>query len=115
VAYAIGSPLENHDEIGVRNDPSFGDNNTIYLQAMAISPQLQNQAEVEGLILDAFRARSEWLSYTGISTLIEARLVETGPAWIKAAAVVDTFENYMQSGVTFVYLRAAVGATSAEG
>jgi 4-aminobutyrate aminotransferase-like enzyme len=115
VAYAIGSPLENHDEIGVRNDPSFGDNNTIYLQAMAISPQLQNQAEVEGLILDAFRARSEWLSYTGISTLIEARLVETGPAWMKGAAVVDTFENYMQSGVTFVYLRAAVGATSAEG
>ncbi len=76
VAYAIGSPLENHDELGVREDPSFGDNDTLYLQAMAVSPQLKNQAEVEGMILDAFRARAEWAGFAALSSLIEARVVE---------------------------------------
>jgi 4-aminobutyrate aminotransferase-like enzyme len=115
VAYALGSPLENHDEVGVRDDPSYGDNNTIYLQAMAVSPQLKNQAEVEGLTLDAFRARSEWLGYTGISTLIEARLTETGPAWLKSATVAEIVDNYLQSGVPFVYLKAPIGATTPGG
>jgi 4-aminobutyrate aminotransferase-like enzyme len=115
VAYALGSPIENHDELGVRDDPSFGDNNTILLQAMAVSPQLKNQAEVEGLVLDAFRARSEWLGYAVLSSLIEARVVETGPAWLKTAAVVETIENYMQSGVPFVYLRSSLVAPPTEG
>jgi hypothetical protein len=114
LAYAIGSPLENHDELGVRDDPSYGDNNAIYLQAMASSPQLKNQAEVEGLVLDAFRARAEWLGFVQLSTLIEARLVEGGPAWMKQATVTETFENYMQSGITFVYLRSSLVAPPTE-
>ena len=115
VAYVVGSPLENHDELGVRDDPGYGDNNTIYLQAMAVAPLLKNQAEVEGLALDAFRARAEWLGYTWLSTLIEARMVEGGPAWMKAATVVETFDNYMQSGVKFVYLRSSLVAPPTEG
>jgi 4-aminobutyrate aminotransferase-like enzyme len=115
VAYALGSPLENHDEMGVRDDPSYGDNNAIYLQAMAVSPQLKNQAEVEGLVLDAFRGRAEWLGYAVLSTLIEARVVETGPAWLRSATVTDTVENYMQSGVPFVYLRSPLVAPPGEG
>lgn len=112
VAYAIGSPLENHDELGVRDDPNYGDNNTLYLQAVAVSPQLKNQAEVEALVLDAFRARAEWMGFTAISTLIEARVQETGPAWIREAAVLETTENYLQSGIKFVYLRAPVGGAA---
>ncbi len=112
LAYAIGSPLENHDEMGVRDDPAFGDNNTLYLQAVAVSPQLKNQAEVEALVLDAFRARAEWMGFTAISTLIEARVQETGPAWIREAAVLETTENYLQSGIKFVYLRAPVGGAA---
>jgi hypothetical protein len=115
VGYAIGSPIENHDELGVRDDPSYGDNNAIYLQAMAVSPQLKNQAEVEGLVLDAFRARSEWLGYAVLSTLIEARVVETGPAWMRAASVVETVDNYMHSGIPFVYLRSSLVAPPTEG
>jgi 4-aminobutyrate aminotransferase/(S)-3-amino-2-methylpropionate transaminase len=115
VAYAIGSPLENHDELGVRDDPNYGDNNAIYLQAVAISPQLKNQAEVEGLVLDAFRARAEWLGFVSLSSLIEARVVEAGPAWLKAATVSETIENYMQSGIQFVYLRSSLVAPPTEG
>jgi hypothetical protein len=81
---------------------------------MAVSPQLKNQAEVEGLVLDAFRARSEWLGYAVLSTLIEARVVETGPAWMRAASVVETVEDYMQSGIPFVYLRSSLVAPPGE-
>jgi 4-aminobutyrate aminotransferase-like enzyme len=115
VAYAIGSPLENHDELGVRDDPNYGDNNAIYLQAMAIDPRLKNQVEVEGLILDAFRARAEWLGFVSLSTLIEARVVAAGPAWLQAATVVETIENYMQSGDQFVYLRSSLVTPPTEG
>ena len=115
VAYAIGSPLENHDALGVRDDPNYGDNNAIYLQAMAIDPRLKNQVEVEGLILDAFRARAEWLGFVSLSTLIEARVVAAGPAWLKAATVVETIENYMQSGDQFVYLRSSLVTPPTEG
>lgn len=115
VAYAIGSPLENHDELGVRDDPSYGDNNAVYLQAMALDPRLKNQAEVEQLVLDAFRARAEWAGFVSLSTLIEQRVLDTGPAWMRAATVVDTVENYMQSGVTFAYLRSSLVTAPAEG
>jgi 4-aminobutyrate aminotransferase/(S)-3-amino-2-methylpropionate transaminase len=114
VAYALGSPLENHDEVGVRDDPAFGDNNTLYLQAMAVSPQLKNQAEVEALVLDAFRARAEWMGFAAISTLIEARLNESGPPWLRDATVVETHEDYLRSGVKFAYLRAPIGAATPE-
>jgi hypothetical protein len=115
VAFAIGSPLENHDELGVRDDPSYGDNDAVYLQAMALDPRLKNRAEVEHLVLDAFRARAEWAGFTWLSTLIEQQLAEDGPAWLKQATAVDTVENYMQSGVTFVYLRSSLVAPPSEG
>jgi hypothetical protein len=98
--------------VGVREDPAYGDNNTLYLQAMAVSPGLKNQAEVEGMILDAFRARGEWLGFAALSSLIEARYLETGPAWLRAAPVLETVENHLQSGFRFVYLRAPIGATA---
>jgi hypothetical protein len=110
LAYAIGSPLENHNELGVREDPAFGDADTLYLQAMAVSPTLKNQAEVEGLLLDAYRARAEFAGFAAISTLIEARVVERGPAWLRAAATLDSADDYLHSGVRFVYLRARLGA-----
>jgi hypothetical protein len=81
---------------------------------MAASPQLKNLAEVETLVLDAFRARAEWAGFAAISTLIEARVLETGPAWLRAATVVETIEDYLQSGERFVYVRAAVGGTTPE-
>jgi hypothetical protein len=106
VAYALGSPLENHDEIGVREDPRYGENDTFYLQAMAVSPLLRNQAEVEAMILDLLRERVQKLGFAAISTLIEARLMETGPRWMRDAAVLEVVDDYLQSGIRFVYLQA---------
>ena len=39
---------------------------------------------------------------------IEDRLRETGPAWFRAAALVDRFDNYLDSGVSFSYLQAVL-------
>lgn len=106
VAYALGSPLENHDEVGVREDPRFGENDTFYLQAMAVSPLLRNQAEVEAMVLDLLRERVRSRGFAAISTLIEARLTETGPQWMRDAAVLEVVEDYLQSGIRFIYLQA---------
>ena len=46
VAYALGSPLEDHDEKGIHADPHFGENNTFYLQAMATSPTVQTTSSL---------------------------------------------------------------------
>jgi 4-aminobutyrate aminotransferase-like enzyme len=106
VAYALGSALEDHDELGVREDPRYGEGDTVYLQAMAVSPQLRNQVEVESLVLDAFSARARELGFAGMSSLIEDRVREAGPAWLRGAEVLESVDDYLHSGIRFVYLRA---------
>ena len=48
-----------------------------------------------------------------LSTLIEERLLTTGPAWLKAATVLERIDNYLRSGITFVYLQAPLTAPTA--
>ena len=43
-----------------------------------------------------------------LSTLIEDRLRETGPAWFRNAAVLERIDNYLRSGVRFAYLQVAL-------
>jgi len=93
----------------------LGEHDTFYLQAMAVSPQLRNQIEVEAMVLDALRARVERLGFSAISSVIEARLAETGPRWMRTATVLETIDNYLQSGIRFVYLRAPCGGATPEG
>ncbi|OLB63381.1 MAG: hypothetical protein AUI11_01620 [Acidobacteria bacterium 13_2_20CM_2_66_4] len=106
VAYALGSSLENHDEEGVSSDPRFGDNNTFYLQALATLPTVQNGIELENSLLDSLRDRAVAAGFEFLSTLIESRLRETGPEWIKSAEVLERIDNYLQSGTAFVYVQA---------
>ena len=108
VAYALGSALENHDEEGVSSDPRFGENNTFYLQATATLPTVQNDAELVNMLLDALRDRLLAAGFEFLSALIEEHVRETGPEWIRNAAVLERIENYLRSGVTFVYLQATL-------
>jgi hypothetical protein len=108
VAYALGSAIENHDEEGVSSDPRFGENNTFYLQAMAVPPSVQNGVDVENYLLEALRERAVAAGYSYLSTLIEDRLRETGPAWIQSASTLETIDNYLGSGMTFAYLQASL-------
>ncbi len=105
VAYALGSPLEEHNEEGVGSDPCFGENNTFYLQAIATLPSVQNQAEIENKLLDLIRVRALAAGFEYISTLIEERIHQTGPEWLHQAQVIQLVNNYLRSSIRFVYLQ----------
>ena len=106
VGYALGSALENHDEEGVGADPRLGERDTFYLQAMATLPSVKNHEELESLMLDRLRTRALAAGYAYISTLIEERFRGVGPAWFRDAQLVQSFPNYLRSGLGFVYLNA---------
>jgi hypothetical protein len=107
IAYAIGGPLEYYDEEGVQDDPHFGEHNTYYLQAMAVLPSLKNQEEIENHLLELLRARVATAGYQWLAGLIEERMVKAGPKWMHAEPL-RTVDNYLRSGLTFVYFTAAV-------
>jgi 4-aminobutyrate aminotransferase-like enzyme len=111
VAYALGSPLENHDEEGVASDPRFGEGNTFYLQAMAVVPAAQNASDLENYLLDTLRGRLVAAGFAYLSTLIEQRLHESGPQWLREAAIIDRIDNYLRSGLQFAYLQVPLPAT----
>jgi hypothetical protein len=106
VGYALGSALENHDEEGVASDPRFGENNTFYLQAMALLPTVQNAVELENHLLESLQTRVKAAGFEFLSTLIEDRQRETGPVWLKEASVLLQIDNYLGSGTRFAYLQA---------
>ena len=108
VGYALGSALENHDEEGVGLDPRFGENNTFYLQAMATLPAVQNHVELENHILESLRERAIAAGFEFLSALIEDRFRDTGPPWMRSAAVLERIDNYLRSGISFSYLQASL-------
>jgi hypothetical protein len=115
VSYVLGSALENHNDEGTAADPHSGDNNTFFLQAMATLPTIQNDVEIENLLLEALCQRVVAAGFAFFSTLIEARLRETGPAWLQGAAVLERIDNYLRSGIAFEYLQAALAPATSSG
>src|SRR5436309_534223 len=105
VGYVLGSALENHDEEGIGLDPRLGENNTFYLQAMAILPSVQNQIELQNHLLEALRGRAIAAGFEFLSALVEERLRETGPEWLQHAAILERIDNYLRSGIPFAYLQ----------
>jgi len=115
IAYALGSPLEEHDEEGVPDDPHYGERQTFYLLAMAIHPSVENAAEIERHLLELLRERAVRQGYLRLSALIEERWRESGPPWLRSAEVLRVVDNYLRSGFRFVYLQAAIAETAADG
>jgi hypothetical protein len=54
------------------------------------------------------------VGYAYFSTLIEERFHGAGPAWFRAAQLVQAFPNYLRSGMRFVYLNASLNVPPAE-
>ncbi len=69
-------------------------------------PSVQNAIELENFLLDLLRRRAMDIGFEYLSTLVEARVLETAPDWFKVAATLETFDNYLGSGATFAYLQA---------
>src|SRR5262245_36890792 len=112
LGYALGSALENHDEEGISSDPRFGENNTFYLQAIATLPTVQNDVELENYLLESLRERAIAAGFEFLSTLIEERLRDTGPAWLRSSALLERNDNYLRSGMCFAYLQVALHPTT---
>jgi 4-aminobutyrate aminotransferase-like enzyme len=108
LGYALGSALENHDEEGVSSDPRLGENNTFYLQAIATLPTVQNDVELENYLLESLRERAIAAGFEFLSTLIEERMRDTGPAWLRSSALLERNDNYLRSGMCFAYLQVAL-------
>ena len=110
IGYALGSALENHDEEGVGADPHYGDNNTFFLQALATQPAVRNTVELEHRLLESIRERAVADGFAYLSTLIEDRVRVEGPPWLTDATVLERIENYLRTGIDFVYLQAPIAA-----
>jgi hypothetical protein len=108
VGYALGSGLENHDEEGISSDPHLGDNNTFFLQAMATQPTVRNGVDLEHQLLETIRERAIAAGFVFLSTMIEERVREAGPAWLAGATVLERVDNYLRSGIAFAYVQAAL-------
>jgi len=66
---------------------------------------VQNSTELENCALDAIRSRAAAAEFESISTLIEERVRDAGPAWLRDATVLQQIDNYLRSGLAFVYLQ----------
>ena len=71
---------------------------------MATLPSVQNQAAIENKLLELIRVRAIAAGYEYISTLIEERVHQTGPEWLREAQVIRLIDNYLRSSIPFVYL-----------
>ena len=63
------------------------------------------RVEIENHLLELLRARVIAQGYLHLSALVEERFRETGPAWLRSAEVLRSVDNYLHSGLRFVYLR----------
>ncbi len=108
VGYALGSPVEDHDEEGISSDPRVGENDTFYLQAFTVSPSAQNVAELENRLLDCVRERAVAIGFQYLSTLMEASALATSTPWLRDATVLERIDNYLGSSTSFVYVQAAL-------
>ena len=115
VGYALGSPVEDHDEEGISSDPRVGENDTFYLQAFTLSPSAQNGAELENKLLDCVRERALATGYQYLSTLIDANSLATSAAWLRDGVVLERIENYLGSGTSFLYVQTPLGSTGGSG
>jgi hypothetical protein len=108
VGYALGSPLEDHDEEGISSDPRVGENDTFYLQALTVPLSAQNATELENRLLDCVRDRAIATSFSYLSTLIESDRLATGPAWLRDGVVLERIDKYLGSGASFAYVQAVL-------
>jgi hypothetical protein len=108
VGYALGSALENHDEEGVGSDPRFGENNTSTCTRWPCCRRYRTPSRSRTICWKSCGQRALAAGFEFLSTLIEDRLRETGPAWFRSAAILEQIDNYLGSGSRFAYLQAAL-------
>ena len=72
---------------------------------------MQNDVELTNVLLEALRLKAIAAGFGFLSTLIEDHVRETGPPWLRNAAVLAHIDNYLGSGIAFDYLQTALSST----
>ena len=75
---------------------------------------VKNRVEVEGVLLEGVKSGTTTAGFARLSSLIEARVLTTGPSWLRGAQVLATVPNYLESGIGFVYLGVSIRPSSIE-
>jgi hypothetical protein len=75
---------------------------------MATLPSVKNQRDVERHLLELVRERAAAQGFEHLSTLIEDDTRAAGPPWLANGRVLKTVDNYLRSGVRFVYVQATI-------
>jgi hypothetical protein len=83
-----------------------------YLQAVATLPTVQNDVAIENLLLDMVRDRLIAAGFEYLSTLIEERLRDTAPEWLRKGEMLERIDNYLRSGIAFAYLQTRLVPTA---
>ena len=74
----------------------------------AVLPSVQNHTVIENQLLDLIRVRALAAGFEYLSALIEESVHDSGPEWLRASQVILVIENYLRSGIRFVYLQLAL-------
>jgi hypothetical protein len=72
---------------------------------MATLPAAHNQTAIENHVLSLLHDRVLAAGFQYLSTLIEDRLRNTGPAWFRNATALEQIDDYLHSGVRFSYFQ----------
>ena len=83
--------------------------------AMATLPSVKNQREVERHLLELVRARAVAEGFDHLATLIEDDARAAGPPWLANGRVIKVVDNYLRSGVRFVYVQSEITTQEATG
>jgi len=78
---------------------------------MATLPSVRNGREVERHLLELMRERAAAQGFEYLSTLIEEDTRAAGRPWLAEGQVMKVVDNYLRSGVRFVYVRARIGGS----
>jgi hypothetical protein len=75
---------------------------------MAVHPSVENLGEIERHLLDRLYPLVINSGYQCFSALIEERVRDASPPWLQQAEILRTVDNYMGSGLRFIYLHARI-------
>lgn len=115
IGYALGSPLEHHDEMGTRLDVNLLKHNTFFIQHSVVSPCVTNIFDVSRALFDRLfervsAIRSSRFEY--MSALLDYEVVTQGSSWMSTAKVWFLIPNYCMSGQSFAYVSAPLGVNA---
>jgi len=111
VGYALASPLEKTTTRKASCPIPFRPITTPLFYSTGDAPHRAEHGGTRAVAAGGLAPASLAAGFEFLSTLIEARVLETGPKWLADATILERVENYLRSGIAFVYVQVALAGT----